>query len=88
MTILFIFKMYLLDIISVRHSPGASLGGSDSKEFACNARDLTSVPWWGRSPGERSGQRLMTLGLLITRELPTPQNINRQAPSQRPPSQH
>jgi len=27
-------------------------GGSDSKESACNARDLCSVPGSGRSPGE------------------------------------
>ena len=26
-------------------------GGSDSKESACNAGDLGSVPGWGRSPG-------------------------------------
>ena len=28
------------------------LGGSDSKEFACNARDPGSIPGLGRSPGE------------------------------------
>ena len=27
-------------------------GGSDSKEFTCNAGDLCSVPGLGRSPGE------------------------------------
>ena len=27
-------------------------GGSDSKESACNAADLGSVPGLGRSPGE------------------------------------
>ena len=27
-------------------------GGSDSKETACNARDLGSIPGLGRSPGE------------------------------------
>ena len=27
-------------------------GGSDSKEYACNAGDPGSVPGWGRSPGE------------------------------------
>ena len=27
-------------------------GGSDSKEFACNAGDLGSIPDLGRSPGE------------------------------------
>ena len=28
------------------------LGGSDSKESACNAGDLGSIPGLGRSPGE------------------------------------
>ena len=28
------------------------LRGSDSKEFACNARDPGSIPGLGRSPGE------------------------------------
>ena len=27
-------------------------GNSDGKESTCNARDLGSVPGWGRSPGE------------------------------------
>jgi len=27
-------------------------GGSDGKEFACNAGDLGSIPGLGRSPGE------------------------------------
>ena len=30
-------------------------GGSDSKEFSCNERDLVSVPGSGRSPGEGNG---------------------------------
>ena len=29
-------------------------GGSDSKESACNAGDVDSVPGSGRSPGERN----------------------------------
>ena len=29
--------------------------GSASKESACNAGDLGSIPGWGRSPGERKG---------------------------------
>ena len=33
-------------------------GGSDSKEPACNAGELSSVPGWGRSPGEGNGNRL------------------------------
>ena len=30
-------------------------GGSDSKEFICNVRDLGSIPWMGRSSGEGNG---------------------------------
>ena len=33
-------------------------GGSDSKESACNARDLGSVPGLRRSPGEGNGYSL------------------------------
>ena len=32
--------------------PRSFPGGSDSKEFACNARDPGSIPGSGRSPGE------------------------------------
>ena len=34
------------------------LCGFDVKESACNAGDLGSIPWWGRSPGERCGNPL------------------------------
>ena len=33
-------------------------GGSDDKEFACNAGDLGSIPGLGRSPGEGHGNPL------------------------------
>jgi len=33
-------------------------GGSDSKEFACNAGDLGLIPESGRSPGNRNGYPL------------------------------
>ena len=33
-------------------------GGSDSKEFACNAGDLGPIPGLGRSPGEGNGYPL------------------------------
>ena len=36
----------------------ASLGGSDSKESACNARDLASIPGLGRSSGGGHGNPL------------------------------
>ena len=35
-----------------------ALCDSDSKESACNARDLGSIPGSGRSPGEGSGYSL------------------------------
>ena len=34
------------------------LGGSDSKESACNAGDPGSIPGSGRSPGEGNGNPL------------------------------
>ena len=37
---------------------GGLLGGSDGKEFACNAGDLGSMPGSGRSPGEGNGNPL------------------------------
>ena len=33
-------------------------GGSDRKEFACNARDSDLIPGSGRSPGEGNGSPL------------------------------
>ena len=33
-------------------------GGSESKESACNAGDLSLIPESGRSPGEESGNPL------------------------------
>ena len=33
-------------------------GGADSKESACNAGDLGSIPGLGRSPGEGNGNPL------------------------------
>ena len=40
-------------------------GGSAGKESACNARDLSSVPGLGRSPGERKGYPLSILAWRI-----------------------
>ena len=34
------------------------LGGSEVKVSACNARDLSSIPGSGRSPGEENGNPL------------------------------
>ena len=39
------------------------LRGSDSKESACNAGDLASIPGLGRSPGEGKGYPLQYFGL-------------------------
>ena len=39
------------------------MGGSDGKEFACNAGDLGSIPGLGRSPGEGNGNPLQYSGL-------------------------
>ena len=33
-------------------------GGSDGREFACNAGDPSSIHGWGRSPGEGNGSPL------------------------------
>ena len=38
-------------------------GGSDSKESACNAGDLSSIPGLGRSPGDGKGYPLQYSGL-------------------------
>ena len=37
---------------------GGFPGGSESKESACNAGDLGSIPWLGRSPEEGNGNPL------------------------------
>ena len=42
--------------------------GSDSKESACNERDLGSIPGLGRSPGERKGYPLQYSGLENSRD--------------------
>ena len=38
-------------------------GGLDDKESACNARDLGSYPWLGKSPGEECGYPRQYSGL-------------------------
>ena len=40
-------------------------GGSDSKESACNAGDLGSVPGSGKSPGEGNGSHSSILAWKI-----------------------
>ena len=46
--------MSLLPTILNSSLPGL-LGGSDRKESACNAGDVSLIPGLGRSPGERNG---------------------------------
>ena len=43
-----------LDVSSLRGFPS----GSDGKESACNAGELSSIPGSGRSPGEENGYPL------------------------------
>ena len=43
--------LYLSSSLSSMGFPG----GSDGKEFACNAADLGSIPGLGRSPGGEHG---------------------------------
>ena len=38
-------------------------GGSDSKEYSCNAGDLGLIPGSGRSPGEGNGNPVHYSGL-------------------------
>ena len=40
-------------------------GGSDTKEYACNAGDPGSIPGLGRSPGEGNGTHSSILALRI-----------------------
>ena len=40
---------------------GASLGGSDGKQSACNAGDPGSIPGPGRSPGDGKGNTSVLL---------------------------
>ena len=43
-------------------------GGSASKESACNAGDLVSIPWLGRSLGEGNGYPFQYSGLENSRD--------------------
>ena len=48
----------LLQVPSCTAVPGVPPGGPDSKESACSAGDLGSIPKLGRSPGEGNGYSL------------------------------
>ena len=57
---LFFFIVYIL-VCSI---PNVGFpAGSDSKESACNARDLGLIPGLGRSPGEGYGYSVKYSGL-------------------------
>ena len=47
-----------LTIIIIYNNNGDFLGGSDSKESACNAGDSGSISGLGTSPGEGNGYPL------------------------------
>ena len=47
----------------VHHSFLGFACGSAGKESTCNAGDLGSIPWLGRSPGEGKGYPLQYSGL-------------------------
>ena len=49
--------------IFVQTSCLGSPGGSAGQESACNTGDLSSIPGWGRSPGEGKGCPLQDSGL-------------------------
>ena len=48
----FVCVSKIMDLVMKTGFPG----GSDGKEYACNARDLGSIPGSGRSPGRREWQ--------------------------------
>ena len=55
----FFFILILPTILLHRHLDYWGFpGGSDGKEFACNAGDLGSIPGSGRAPGEGNGNPL------------------------------
>ena len=52
-----------LDLICSIHLRKDFHGGSDSKESACKAGDVRSIPGLGRSPGEGNSYPLQYSGL-------------------------
>ena len=49
---------FFLQLHTHTHSYVSLHGGSDGKESACNARDPSSIPGLGRSPGKRNSNPL------------------------------
>ena len=48
----------IMETIYCTIDPMGFPGGSDGKESDCNVGDLSSIPGWGRSPGEGNGHPL------------------------------
>ena len=63
-----IYHIYMCVCVYIHtsHTHMAFLGGSDSKESACNAEDPVSIPGLGRSPGEGNGYPLQYACLEIS----------------------
>ena len=57
----------IIKIVSAHHKIGFP-GGSDSKEYACNARDPGSIPGLGRSPEEENGYPIQSSCLENSRD--------------------
>ena len=57
-SLLFIYLKYSGEYLSIPNSQSIPPGGSDSKESACNAENLGSVPVLGRSSREGNGRPL------------------------------
>ena len=51
-------NLNFLSVNENNNSVDMKFNGSDSKDSACNAEDLGSVPGSGRSPGEGNGNPL------------------------------
>ena len=54
----FPFLVLLMSYLKGFHNPWGFPGGSDGKESACNAEDLSSISGLGRFPGEGNGNPL------------------------------
>ena len=62
---LLILLLIVLPLPNVKKRGGGFPGGSDSKESACNARDLGSTLGLGRSPGQGMATHSSSLALGI-----------------------
>ena len=51
-------QMWVYENLSIPFSLPGIPGASDCKESVCNAGDMDSIPWSGRSPGGGNGNPL------------------------------